>query len=77
VLQARTRDFVFRAATDGVWGDLGSKKPVTSSVLRRNLQRDHLRRMTGLALGTGRGPADARSLARMHLRELAKKIETG
>ena len=38
-------------------------------------QRDHLRRMTGLALGTGRGPADARSLARMHLRELGRKIE--
>ena len=67
---------IFRSTTDGVWGELGSKKAVTSSVLRRNLQRDHLRRLTGLALGTGRGPADARSLARMHLRELGKKIET-
>jgi hypothetical protein len=64
---------IFRAATDGVWGDLAAKE-AKSSVLRRNLQRDHLRRLTMLALGTGRGPADARSLARMHLRELQEKI---
>ncbi len=71
---------IFRAGTDGVWGDVGAKeakegnKPLASSVARRNLQREHLRRLTGLALGAGRGPADARSLARMHLRLLKDKI---
>ncbi len=71
---------IFRATTDGIWGDLGvkeakeGKKPLASSVQRRNLQRDHLRRLSSLALGSGRAPADARSLARMHLREIKNKI---
>ena len=48
---------IFRAATEGIWGDLGvkeakeGKKSLASSVLRRNLQRDHLRRLTSLAAG--------------------------
>jgi hypothetical protein len=97
---------VFRALTDGVWGELPvgpppppkngkeSKAPNGSSIIRRNLQREHLRRLSELVLGQkssgssssmliillgGGGttaPPDARSLARMHLREIGKRIDT-
>jgi hypothetical protein len=84
---------VFRSVSDGVWSDLpaGDAK-VTSSVTRRNLQREHLRMLTDLTLGkktaqpTGMmmmfigaarsAPPDARSLARLHLREIQKRIGT-
>jgi hypothetical protein len=63
------------------------------SIIRRNLQRDHLSRLNKLVLGNSRSPysdlflfisfsggsssypADARSLARMHLIEIAERIE--
>jgi len=83
---------VFRALTDSVWSDLPAKpdaKPGTSSVIRRNLQREHLKDLTTLVLGkrpsggfvisigSGSGrmaPPDARSLARMHLRDIQKRV---
>lgn len=95
---------VFRSLTEGVWGELPTgparpaaetKKPQSWSVVRRNLQREHLRRLMSLVLGgRGRGssggsivlmlgsssrgvPADARSLARLHLREISRRIEQG
>lgn len=92
---------VFRALTDGVWGDLDKlpakdekdPKPALSTI-RRNLQREHLRRLGTLVVGTGgpsglgdgatfvvllgRGgnsvPADARSLARLHLKDVSARI---
>jgi hypothetical protein len=63
-------DEIFRVVTDGVWADLNSP----SSVVRRNLQREHVRKLTMLVL-EGRGPADARSLARFHLREIDRKLD--
>lgn len=88
---------VFRSVTDGVWNPptvVASKntvepKPVNgASLIRRNLQREHLKDLTGLLLGKGQrsgldsifvgsrpAPADARSLARMHLREIQKKLD--
>ncbi|WP_165243774.1 zinc-dependent metalloprotease [Paludisphaera soli] len=92
-------DEVFRALTDGVWADLDKlptkdekdPKPGLSTV-RRNLQREHLRRLGTMVIGSGGGgaegpayvvlygrgggsvPADARSLARLHLKEIAGKI---
>jgi hypothetical protein len=93
---------VFRSVTEGVWGDLPNGTPKTgkwamsSSIIRRNLQREHLKKLTGLVLGqkTGGGgddvlvivfgggggggtsaPPDARSLARMHLRDISKRID--
>lgn len=90
---------VFRTATDSIWSDLkaGDKpeggKKLTGTVVRRNLQREHLKSLFALTNGGdgggrgGRGiviffgsrggsaPPDARSLARMHLRDLQKKIE--
>ncbi len=78
---------VFTALTDGIWSDVGNN----SSTIRRNLQRDHLRRLSTLVLGS-RGnaysdaysyavfvgssnvPADAKSLARMHLTQMNDRI---
>ena len=84
---------VFRALTDGVWaelnnpGDMSKEKPFALSTIRRNLQREHARKLGQIVLGNRRSgyddvygyvmfsnagtyPADARSLARMHLKEI-------
>jgi hypothetical protein len=90
---------VFRSLTDGVWNGTNpasadGKRTVASSVIRRNLQREHIKDLSSLVLGrrtgssglslfgddfsfgsTSAAPPDARSLARMHLREVGKKIE--
>jgi hypothetical protein len=92
---------VFRALTDGIWSDLdrlGSPKEEKGakfavSTIRRNLQREYLRRLSGMVLGNNpnpygdlfayvvfvRGgsagiPADARALARLHLKEISGRI---
>jgi hypothetical protein len=92
---------VFRALTDGVWSDLDrlanprDDKPAKPglSPIRRNLQREYLRRLSGMVLGNSVGssgdqfvyvvfirggettvPADARALARFHLKEIAGRI---
>ena len=94
-------DELFRALTDGIWSDL-DHLPATSddkpgkfalTTIRRNLQREYLRRLSGMVIGNTpntygdslgfvvflRGgnasvPADARALARLHLREIANRI---
>jgi hypothetical protein len=87
---------VFRDLTDGVWNDAlekearEGKRQLLTSVIRRNLQREHLKRLTNMVLGQGQNrsgafvillganrptPPDARSLARMHLRLISKRIE--
>lgn len=71
---------VFRSLTDGVWGDKitdgpDGKKALPTSVVRRNLQREHLKDLSALVLGNYSAPADARSLARLHLREIHRKLE--
>ena len=85
---------VFRGVTDGIWTELPIAPPmedhsVASSVIRRNLQRDHVKKLSKLVLGQkerddwlmlfiGNGgasvPPDARSLARLHMREISKRI---
>jgi hypothetical protein len=87
---------VFRSLTEGVWGEPspGEGKDghprCHSTVLRRNLQREHLKHLSRLVLGKREGggflilfgpapvpmPPDARSLARLHLREIGKRIDT-
>jgi hypothetical protein len=84
---------VFRCLTDSIWNEeaKADDKASVSSVLRRNLQREHLKDLERLVLGQrqpaggmfvmmgvggGRVPPDARSLARLHLREIGKRIET-
>jgi hypothetical protein len=93
---------VFRGVTDGIWSDLPNngngngaakegKRHLALSTIRRNLQREHIKKLSVLVLGHkssdsdlyevlfGSGgtsaPPDARSLARMHLREINKRIE--
>jgi hypothetical protein len=95
---------VFRALTDGVWSELanpssagtgtsdGKGRSLALSTIRRNLQREHLRRLCTMVLGNRRSPyddlygyvifygggsppADARSLARMHLRQIVERID--
>ena len=84
---------VFRAMTDSIWTEL---KPDSTesccSIIRRNLQREHLSRLARIAVRPGVDlsrmffvsfasdggsyPADARSLARMHLKEINGLIES-
>ncbi len=93
---------VFRSLTDGVWNELPTgpavaqggketRKPTTTSIVRRNLQREHLKDLSNLVLGDKSGsdgflvivfggssasvPPDARSLARLHLREIGKRLD--
>jgi hypothetical protein len=88
---------IFRAVSDGVWSDLPNGAPVKEgkkaglTIIRRNLQREHVKELSGLVLGekpasggfnavffTGASsalPPDARSLARLHLREISKRIQ--
>jgi hypothetical protein len=90
---------VFRTLTDGIWSELADPpadakdktSPVLLSTIRRNLQREHLRKLGTMVVvdrpsrsgdslgfmyfaGSSSIPADARSLARLHLREIHKRI---
>jgi len=92
---------VFRSLTDGVWSDLdhlsASKDDKAAkfalSTMRRSLQREYLRRLSTMVLGTTQAgaddifayvvfvrggdhsvPADARALARLHLKEISSRI---
>jgi hypothetical protein len=91
---------VFKVLTEGIWSELaapaekgeGKGREVTLSTIRRNLQREHLRRLCTMVLGNRRSPyedmfvfisfsggggsvpADARSLARFHLKEIGNRI---
>lgn len=82
---------VFRTLTDGIWTELNAPadQAVAISTIRRNLQREHVKRLAGMALGDranaardsfvfvvfdgGGVPADAKSLARLHLKEVRDK----
>ncbi|GIW81459.1 MAG: hypothetical protein KatS3mg105_3266 [Gemmatales bacterium] len=66
---------VFRGVTEAVWADVppGEGKP-KSSIIRRNLQREHIKSLSALLLGERSAPPDARSLARLHLREIQGQI---
>src|SRR5262249_49484049 len=74
---------VFRCLTDSIWvlpkDKDAAKAGVKSSVNRRNLQREHLAAMSNVLVAKGHGfrplPPDARSLARMHLREIQRGID--
>ncbi len=83
---------LFRTLSEGVWSELAAPadSEMKISTIRRNLQREHLKRLSTMVLGNSRGgvndrvsfvifsggtaPADARSLARLHLRQLEEKI---
>ena len=77
---------VFRALTDSVFADLKDKP--AASVVTRNLHRAYVQKLAELVLGpkndfarffvffTGGGgvPADAKALARFHLKEIGGKL---
>lgn len=83
---------IFDALSVAIWSELPAKdatiaadQKIAISTGRRNLQRDHFKRLARLTLGdqqgvdfffdaTGAAPADARSLARFHLRQLQERI---
>ena len=82
---------VFRGVSDSIWNPTTGMEPAnaSTSLIRRNLQREHIRQLSNLVLGGrdrsammiyfsggsgGTPPADARSLARMHLRELQQRL---
>jgi len=59
-----------------IWSELKSGKEITP--MRRNLQREHLRRVAGsLVRPAGSQPADARSLMRMNAQQLAAELRAG
>ncbi len=73
-----TLEELFRAVTDSVWPAAGTKdgkKTLESSVIVRNLQREHLKEMSVLVLGQRGAPPDARSLARFHLRGVDRQLK--
>ena len=89
---------VFAALTDSIWTELPSAglkedaeaQKIQLSTSRRNLQREHVKRLAQIVLGPQGGrlslsgylfsnyaqpaPADARSLARLHLRNLDARM---
>ncbi|MCI0462526.1 MAG: zinc-dependent metalloprotease [Gemmataceae bacterium] len=86
---------VFRTLTDGVWVEYpvkGGPQPKgvgKATIIRRNLQREHVKELSNLVLGpqarggspfmiffgsSARVPPDAKSLARLHLREIQGRI---
>jgi hypothetical protein len=89
-------DEIFRSLTDGIWTELDAgsdSKEASVSAIRRNLQREHLRRLCTIVLGSRRSPledlygyvvfvggassvpADAKSLARLHLSNIGTRID--
>jgi hypothetical protein len=88
---------VFDALTDSIWTELptaepaaGEKPKVAISTIRRNLQREHVKRLSDMVLGprddpfdyynfifyssSQPAPADARALARHHLKAIDARI---
>ena len=66
---------VFRGLTDSIWSDpVNGKKRVELSIVKRNLQREYVKGLSGLVIRSGSAPPDARSLARLHLKEVNARI---
>jgi hypothetical protein len=65
---------VYDTIQDAIWSE--AKTGQETSLIRRNLQREQLRRMTDvLVKPTGPWPADARSIMRENARQLAGTLE--
>ncbi len=63
---------VLRGVSDVLWMKADPKK---STVIMRNLQREHVKHLTNWTLGSRTGPADAKSLARFHLRGIGRHVK--
>lgn len=64
---------VYSTLQGAVWSELKTSKEIDR--LRRNLQREHLKRMQGLLLRNAGLPADALSLVRMNATELQTQLK--
>jgi hypothetical protein len=65
---------VYDTIQDAIWSE--AKKGQETSLIRRNLQREQLRRIADvLVKPTGPWPADARSIMRENARQLASLLE--
>lgn len=64
---------LFTGLQDSIWSELQAGVPETPSP-RRNLQRDHLRRMITMVTQGGGAPEDARTLARHTLKTLRARL---
>jgi hypothetical protein len=65
---------VYDALQDAIWSE--AKTGQETSLMRRNLQREQLRRMTDvLVKPAGPWPADARSILRENARQLVNALE--
>ena len=71
--QAFTLSELYESLQNSIWSELKTGREITP--MRRNLQREHLRRMVNLLLRPTAGtPADARSLMRMQAQALEKQL---
>ena len=64
---------VYSTLQSAVWSELKTGKEIDR--LRRNLQREHLKRMQGLLIRNTGLPADALSLVRMNATELQAQLK--
>ena len=65
---------VFRTLTEAIWPTPVNGKPVELTIVQRNLQREYLKDLITLVLRGGSAPPDARSLARLHLRQINQTL---
>jgi hypothetical protein len=71
--QAFSLSELYDTLQDAIWSELKTGHEITP--MRRNLQREHLRRMVNMLLHpSANTPADARSLVRMEAQQLAVEI---
>jgi len=66
---------VYDTLQNAIWSELGTGADISS--LRRNLQREHIKRVSGALLRpSGNSPADARSLQRENATQLQNKMRS-
>jgi hypothetical protein len=46
------------------------------SIIKRNLQREYIKNLIQMVVGPASAPPDARSLARLHLKDIGKRIDS-
>jgi Met-zincin/Domain of unknown function (DUF5117) len=69
---------LFDAVQAAIWADAQSRKgSVTINSHRRNLQREHLKKLVGMLLRDASVPEDARTMARHYLIQLRPLLQDG
>ncbi|MDP2577823.1 MAG: zinc-dependent metalloprotease [Candidatus Palauibacterales bacterium] len=76
--EAYTAAELFSELTDASWSEISGSRARSVNSFRRNLQRAHADMLIDLALADDSGtpvPADARSLARLHMKRISVRID--